>query len=45
MLANLVTKTPTTTGIGNFTLAGAKETRHRTFSSAFSTGSTNKLLT
>lgn len=42
MLANLVQETSTTTGTGDLTLAGAAETRWRTFNAAFGTGSTNK---
>ncbi len=40
MLANLVAETTTSTGTGNLTLAGALETRFRTFNAAFGTGST-----
>jgi hypothetical protein len=42
MYRDLVHEATTGTGTGDLTLAGAAETRYRTFNAAFSTGSTNK---
>lgn len=42
LFKDLVAETSTSTGTGNFTLAGAAETRYWTFNAAFGTGTANR---